>query len=955
MNEVICLYLFSTTPAILMKKLFLLLSFTLILTETVTQAQNTQIDSLTLLIESGSNDSIQVGRLNQLANLWFQYKTTNSLIHAHEALRISRSIRYLNGEMESLFILSKVLDNLGKLDSAILTSEQALDIAETLSDSLNIAESYILLGGYQSKNGNDNLASEFLFKALEIGERNQFYQICVNSSSALATLNMGLGQMDDAVEYLQQALSYAERIPDINLIAKICINLGIACDSFEMARHYVNRAIRIATENELNRELTYAYNAKGMVFYYYTNDIDSSTYYTRLALNRAKKTGEESLIHMLTKSLADSYAHTNLDSAELYYNRILNDFDIQTYAHVRDRTLRQLAGIKNQKRQFQEAYMLLDSSYSLAEVRYRENMETKVAEANALYETEKKTAEIARQDLVISKQKNTRNLIVLLSILLLAIIGILAQFYINRQKRLQKESELALLLERERAQNLEELDKAKTDLFNNISHELRTPLTMIMGPLHSATEKIKNVQLKDDVTLALDNSRRLNGLINEILDLSKLDAGKLEVQLNRIALYPFLLRLINSFSSLASSQYIILEHNLEASELQNYKIQTDVNKLETIINNLISNAIKFSESGDIIQVKLDHERLGDSTFLLNIQDQGIGIPEEDLPKIFERYFQAKGTENQGTGIGLALTKQLCELLGGSISVKSKKDEGSTFTVRIPVNVVEYDQAEESGHEESITAIQMTPIQINGLQPSILIVEDDLQMAKYLKTILQDYHCEVAFNGQQALEKLSKRSYDLISSDVMMPGMDGFTFRERVNQNPKISNTPFIMLTARALEEDKLRGLQLGVDDYLTKPFSANELKARVHNLIKNKLTRSSLDEIAEDSDQNQLVDQARRIVMDHLDVPEFKVADLASELHYSPRQLGRNLKKMTGLAPVEFILEIRLQHAYDAIQARTFGTLNQVRSDVGIESASYFSAKFKQRFGLSPSELMNKR
>ena len=200
-----------------------------------------------------------------------------------------------------------------------------------------------------------------------------------------------------------------------------------------------------------------------------------------------------------------------------------------------------------------------------------------------------------------------------------------------------------------------------------------------------------------------------------------------------------------------------------------------------------------------------------------------------------------------------------------------------------------------------------------------------------------------------LDILEKKEFDLISSDIMMPEMDGFEFRAELNKSEKTENTPFIMITARVLEEDRLKGFKLGIDDYIAKPFSADELKARIYNLIKNKVSRSEEDK--EISFEDSLIQNARNVITQHIDDPEFKVDDLAKKLAYSGRQLGRILKKATGLSPVEFILELRLQKAYRIIQERKFSTINEVRYEVGIESPSYFTTKFKERFGINPSEI----
>ena len=394
---------------------------------------------------------------------------------------------------------------------------------------------------------------------------------------------------------------------------------------------------------------------------------------------------------------------------------------------------------------------------NLSDSLYNANFSKQLTDANVRFDTERKEAEITRQQLLIERQTNTRNLIIGGSLGGLVLMSSLFFAVFQRNKRRRRETELALSLEKQRANDIEELSKAKTDLFNNISHELRTPLTMIIGPLQEAEKKIQNVHLKNDVGLALKNSNRLTGLVNEILDLSKLDAGKLELEISEIRLISFLKRVFYAFTSLADSQQIVLRDNLadiksEYEKPDNLIIKTDVIKLEKILNNLISNAITFSESGSCVELLLDKKQLAKNILSISIKDEGEGIPREEQSKIFDRYYQSSSTKSpSGTGIGLALVKELCQFLDGDIDVKSIQGGGSIFTFHFPT---EKSFAESTASEiasESRTLQTFTPILFKGSKPEILIVEDDLQMARYLKNLLSDlYECTVVYNGKQAL-------------------------------------------------------------------------------------------------------------------------------------------------------------------------------------------------------------
>ncbi len=917
------------------------------------QAQDSHHDSLVAALPMMAKDRGMVDVLNELAGSSFAFSIPESRHYAKRALHLAQEIQYLAGEALAGYQLTLVYNAEGKVDSGHTLVQRVVENAVLLRDSVLIGRALISQGLLLGKLEHDSLAIAAFYQALDLGEALHDYRICADAASGLATINTGLGYYNRSLEYLQQSLEYAEKLNDPKLIVKYCVNLSILNDSTTKRRYYAEKALHIARRHpNMNRELTYAYNVMGMLHYYNLNNADSALWYKKKALQLAKTAQEPHLILMISSGIAEVYREINLDSSAKYYQELLSDTTVQTYAHHQEGNLHKLSQIKFLQGATHEAYKLLDSSYSLATDRYRKSLENAVADANAKYETEKREAALAKQELLIAEQRNDRNRILIFGGLLLAGLAWLGQFTITRHKRKRRETELALHFEKQRAADLENLSQVKTVLFNNVSHELRTPLTMIIGPLEQSLTEIKNVTLKKNVELALQNSRRITALVNEILDLSKLDAGKMGIELTTINLLGFLNRIYFAFSSLAASQEIDLQHNLEVTAAHDVFVETDANKLEKIINNLVSNAIKYSGPGNIVSLNLNHEALEEGRLQLTVEDQGPGISEVDQKYIFDRYYQVSGqSHSSGTGIGLALTKELVELLKGWISVESDGHSGSIFTIDIPVS--------KSGASKTLGDISkserpMSDVAVHHLsggQPKILIVEDDLQMGKYLKGILStDFECALSYNGRQALEILSRQNFDLISTDIMMPEMDGFEFRRRINEIPQYQNIPFIMLTARALEEDKLRGFQLGIDDYLTKPFSADELRARIKNLLKNKISRSKAEEdnISFDDD---LIEKARNIVAKHMSDPSFKVTQLASELNYSARQFARILKKCTGLSPVEFVLELRLLQAYRRVQERRFSTLSEVQYDIGIESASYFSSKFKERFGITPSQL----
>ncbi|MEE9371750.1 MAG: ATP-binding protein [Saprospiraceae bacterium] len=914
-----------------------------------------QLDSLRSLLAITDNSKNKIDLLLDIAHYEMGTSLDSSMTSTKRALSIAQKTNDDENIGRCLTWMSRVLEEQGKYNEALATAERAEKIFLSIPDSFYLGNIYNIYGIIYLKMDDLQSAIEYQFKAAAFSQAVENTAMAASSYNSLGNLYTRLRDIKTALEYYLKAANYANISGNTRSQCGVYLNMAnIAEDSLSYRMELYNKALTIGKKYGYHRELGYIYN--GMAFFYSDekHDLDSSNYYFKLAIDESTQAGDNYIT-----SYSQMYLGVNqqqigepLSAEKLLRNSILNDYvlsDPSLNAEVHYYLSRSLAD----QSKYALAYPLLDSALTQYRINYDENILIESAEANAKYETERKEKEIAEQALIIEQAKNNRNVILLLGAVLLGFGSLLAQYFINKEKRQKRETEQALSLEKQRNTDLQEISKVKIDLFNNISHELRTPLSMIISPLEEAVKKLQNIHVKNDISLALKNSRRLTGLVNEILDLSKIDAGKLEMDISEVKLISFLKRVFYSFASLADSQQIILKDNLKelvfADGIQNIFIKTDVLKLEKILNNLISNAIKFSKSGDTIDFILDENKLDENQLSIAIKDEGAGIPENEIDKIFDRFYQSSNTSSAyGTGIGLALVKELCLFLGGDISVQSVECKGSKFTLVFPVVTRKAQNSKVETEAQIPNFSTIDPILISGNKPELLIVEDDLQMAKYLKKLLyHNYECTIAYNGQQALNLLRKKSFDLISSDIMMPEMDGFQFKKEVNNLDQSKDTPFIMLTARVLEDDKLKGLKMGIDDYITKPFSADELKARIHNLIKNKISRS--EESPELTYEAAIIQKAKDVILDHIDDTTFKVDDLAKELSYSSRQLSRIFKKATGFSPVEFILEIRLQSAYKIIQERKFSTINEVRYEVGIDSPSYFTTKFKERFGINPS------
>ncbi len=535
---------------------------------------------------------------------------------------------------------------------------------------------------------------------------------------------------------------------------------------------------------------------------------------------------------------------------------------------------------------------------------------------------------------------------------------------------------------------LKELDEMKSEFFANISHEFRTPLTLILGPTEQL-EQAETDQIRKQKFLTIrKNAVTLLRLINQILDLSKLETGKEKLKYEKNDLVSFVKGITMSFISIAERKNISLNFKSEVNYLNT---SFDKDAIERIFYNLLSNAIKFTPSAGKVEVKIIFNKnlkiinTNTDSCAISVKDTGIGISEDDLPKVFNKFFivqKINRIAEQGSGIGLALTKELVELHNGKISVQSKFGEGSEFTVIIPIDKDFYTKAEQiessviQKTEKKLSVIidnknlkESDSEQLNIADESIqqgddsliiLIVEDNAAVRKYISShLVNDYKLIEASDGKEGFNKAVDFIPDLIISDVMMPEMDGLTLCKKLKADERTSHVPIILLTAKAGEADKLNGLEFGADDYLIKPFSSQELTLRIKNLIEIRLTlrkkfSESLiirpKEIASNSIDKLFLEKAIRIVENNISSEKFTVINLSNEMNLSHSQLHRKLKALVNQSAIQFIRSIRMQRADDLLKNNA-GTIAEIAYMVGFGDPSYFTKTFSKHFGYLPSDI----
>ena len=554
---------------------------------------------------------------------------------------------------------------------------------------------------------------------------------------------------------------------------------------------------------------------------------------------------------------------------------------------------------------------------------------------------------------------------IIYGVLFLSGLYFLRKYELNR---LQLKNQLKY--EKIESDSLRHLDQLKTRFFANISHEFRTPLTLILGQIESVFSSEIGTKNKRKLHIANRNARRLLTLINQLLDISKIEAGSMELKAGQHNIVSFLKSLFYSFESLAESKKIQLKFE---STYEYIPVVFEPDKMEKVFYNLISNAFKFTPAGGEISVNLKIEI--PSFASIRIKDNGIGIREDRLPKIFDRFYQVDSSstrEHEGTGIGLALTKELIELHKGSINVTSREREGTEFIINLPLG--DFNRQKEVSteihtrkNEDEIVMVESdsdtepgTDIATYSIHTQIiLIVEDNTDVRNYIREQTEtEFRILEASNGEEGILLAREHTPDLIITDIMMPKMDGYKFTAEIRKDERTSHIPIIMLTAKAGIDDKIEGLETGIDDYLTKPFNTRELLVRINNLIlrrnqlRKKFSNATIIKPSEVSSINadqKFLQKTVQIIESHFGDSQFSVEKLSEEAGMSISQLNRKLKAMIDQPAGQLIRSMRLQRAADLLKQNA-GTVAEICYQVGFYDQSYFSRTFKKQFGCSPSE-----
>lgn len=568
----------------------------------------------------------------------------------------------------------------------------------------------------------------------------------------------------------------------------------------------------------------------------------------------------------------------------------------------------------------------------------------------------------------------------LLVLLVFVVLLIVACAYAVRayvtKARINRQLKDSVRKQQTMTEEMERMTQTQLRFFTNVSHELRTPLTLIAGPVEQLLED-STVRGNHRTMLQMiqRNTRILIQLVGEILDFRKVQNDRAELHLNRFALQTEIASWAEDFRAVAARRHITISVDT-ANVDKDALIIADRDKLEHIYFNLMSNALKYTPEGGRINTVVSYER---QRFTISVSDTGKGIAQDELPRLFERFYQAQGSTG-GTGIGLSLVKAYVDLHHGEVHAESEQGKGTSFIVSLPDTQPGYDPSKDTAPspkaEHGLIDDSYTPTDIKAEEsiervtnaedfdaerPLVLIIDDNNGMRSYLRSILKDkYNVLEAANGQQGLERARREVPKIVVCDVMMPVMDGLEFTRCLKQDTVTSHIPVILLTARSLTEQRAEGYDCGADSYITKPFSGSVLLARIDNLLRSRAMLRSIfsgdsqkeeeEKLTLGSQDQSFVGRLRDIIQHNMADSEFSVERLGEEIGLSRVQLYRKVKALTGQTPVEILRKARLEKARLMIE-KTNLSISEIAYEVGFTAPSYFNKCYKDEFGVSPGSV----
>lgn len=940
--------------------------------------QQHKIDSLTTILDTQISDKERVDVLVELAYYHFTYDNQKAQKYGETARDLASSINYSEGLFNAYGELAHIFLNQDNYPKTIEYCDLIIKNEKIIDDYKVVMKAYHVLSYAYQGLGDFSERTKNRYHSLRIAEKNGDKEKVKEYKKIIAANDGSVEKLQGILPIFHEDILIKEKAKDsiglINQYQQISFAY-MNLDSLEKALYYQEKALKFT---QLKNQFFYE-----NVAHYVLAEIQLELGNINKAQDHTLKAIEICQKHGFTDGLISHYrAMSNLLRVE---NRLSPARDFL------EKGLKAAHSI-NSKKQLQSIYKELYQLDTLAGnykqafehfnqfVEYRDstsnlNVERKIMMERSQYEKEKAIA----LERFAHNERNTRNIGI---VIILAILTVFIYDFIkNRlQKRKLNEQVNAQTKEiRLQKEKLESLNHFKTLLFTNITHELRTPLTVILGMTQRIMGKDKGFSLSlihKDLNLILRNGNKLHNLINQILDLAKVDNNQMAIDYYQDDIVGYIKYIAESFHSYANAQNILLTVESQVPKLI---MDFDFEKTRQIISNLLSNAIKYTSSGEniIIQLEKDTSAKNLPSVIIKVKDNGRGIPSKDLPYIFDRFYQAEDdiAKSGGSGIGLALTKELIHLLNGDISVDSTLNVGTTFTIILPItNDAPFKQAPQinttnlsnypTDTESPLQAIPLTS------QPSLLIIEDNGDVVAYLKSCLSNsYQLQIAYNGRIGVEMALDKIPDIIISDVMMPEKDGLEVCEILKNDERTSHIPIILLTAKADVKSRIDGLKRGADAYLAKPFDLEELLVLLNQLVilrQNLKRRYSGFDIPQNDETStesgtspnlyKLEDafflKAKDIIEENIANADFSPQVLAKEMGMSYSVLYRKLTALTERSPSLFIRYVRLEHAKKML-LQSDDSIATVAYNVGFSDPRFFSRVFAKEFQLTPSKFRN--
>ncbi len=916
----------------------------------------TKADSILRVLPTLKEDSTKVKAYLDLSYAYFRKDFNASLNYAIKAEELAEKQSLITLLGKAKLRKGNVYATSSRYPLANKAHAEALSIFTQLEDPKGISDVKIEMGRVAQYEGKNEIAINLLLETITLahdtGDKNKEAR-AYNYMGALYKVQK---QYDKSIASYQEALSLVQELNFNPGISACLTNLAAIfnlTEDYDKAITHNLEALQIKRDMGDKLGTARVLNNLGIVH----NNIEAygqAKQYFEEALTLAEVIDDKRLFTFIKYGLAvSSFGEGRYEQTVTMAKDVLIALDSIPSIETEIKVHNLLSKAHNKLGDYENAYLEAHLYNTLSDSLYNEKVVAITNDLEEKYKNEQKTKEIALlekdndlQALRLKQQRTSRNVIIIFALILLLIAGLLYNQFRIKQKA-NKE--------------LQELDRIKSNFFANISHEFRTPLTLIRGPIEHLEQNPDERLSMENVKMIRRNSNRVLNLVNQLLELSKIDEGNLKLETTEGDVFKILRAAASSFSSHAAQRHI--DYKLEIPK-KTVWASFDRDKLEKIVYNLLSNAFKFSEDNSMIAFRATHEN---ERLIMHISDSGKGIPEDQLPYIFDRFYQVdtgNTKEYEGSGIGLSLSKDLVELMDGTITVSSELHKGSFFTIHLPLQEIQTRIEKSTVDSSSLEKGDIKkPFTISKEDhrnlPTVLLVEDNADMRHFIKEqLVNDYRILEALHGEAGLSMAITHTPELIITDLMMPKMDGIELCKQLKTNLSTSHIPIIMLTAKAGIANKIEGLETGADDYLTKPFDVGELSVRVKNLVEQrqklreffthrnetidpkKITVTSLDQ--------KFLEQVLSLLEEKFSTPDFGVPQMQEALAMSKTQLHRKLKALTNEAPGELLRNFRLKRAAQLLSQEA-DSVTQIAYAVGFNNLSYFAKCFKELYGTSPS------